>query len=265
MALRRAGPLAVLLLATACGRDLGMFVEKFTTADERAFPRVYLQLLADGGIDSAFALLDAEYRSDTARAEMREIGVLLGGARLDSMRLIGWHVNARGDERDVDLSYEMPTADRARWIMSHVATRRAGSRVSVIGFSAAPIPGPLETLNRFTLSGKSVVHYAFLMLAFLVPVVTLTVAVVAARARGMPRRWLWTFLALIATPTFLINWTTGEVGVRSSFFLLFGGSATSAGPAAPWIISFGLPLGALAAYFKVRRWREGPGAGPRAA
>jgi len=157
----------------------------------------------------------------------------------------------------VNLTYEMPTSTAGSWVTSNVATRRAGPSVAVTGFSAYPIKGPLEILNRFTLSERSPAHYVWLALALLMPLVTITVAVYVARARGMPRRWLWVFASLIATPAFFINWTTGEVGFRSAWFLLFGGAATSAGPAAPWVVSFALPIGAGIAYLKVRRWRQG--------
>jgi len=189
---------------------------------------------------------------------MVKIATLLKDADLDSMRLIGVNVGTFGaGNREVNLTYEMPTAGGSRWVMSSVATRRAGPSVSVTGFSAYPINGPLETLNRFTLSGRSPVHYVWLALALLMPLVTTTVAISVARARGMPRRWLWLFASLIATPEFFINWTTGEVGVRGASFLLFGGAATSAGPAAPWIVAFALPVGAGIAYLKMRQWRQG--------
>jgi len=254
---RRLVPLAPLLVVTACATDLASFANRFTTADERAFPRTYLQLLADAHLDSAFSLLAPELRTDTTRNTLRQVAALLKNARLDSMRLIGANVNSVGaNSRDVNMSYEMPTMVADRWLMSNGATHRIGPSISVIGFSARPIPGPLEALNRFTLSGKSAIHYVWLTLALIVPLVTITVAVVIARARGMPRRWLWVFASLVATPAFVINWTTGEVGVRSVFFLLFGGAATSAGPGAPWVISFAIPIGAAIAYLKLSTWRR---------
>jgi hypothetical protein len=54
-----------------------------------------------------------------------------------------------------------------------------------------------------------------------------------------------------------LNWTTGEVGVRNLLFLFFGGAVASAGPAAPWIVSFAVPIGAGIAYLRVWRWRHG--------
>ena len=257
-----------LSLAAACATDLSSFAERYTTASEREFPRVYLQWLADAQLDSASSLLAPELRSDTTRSAMGKIGLLLKEARLDSMRLIGVNLSTLGDGREVNLSYEIPTGVAGHWVMSNVATRRAGTGISVIGFSAYPINGPLEVVNRFTLSGKSAAHYAWLTLAVLIPIGTIAVAVSVARTRGMPRRWLWVIASLVATPTFSINWTTGRVGMQGLSFLFFGGAASSAGAAAPWIVSFAMPIGALIAYIRVRRWRQGvpptTGAGPDA-
>jgi len=259
-------PMVAVALAAGCATDIPSFANRFTTPGERAFPRGYLQLLADGRLDSAFSLLAPELRTDTTRRLMSQVAALLRDAQLDSMRLIGVNTASFGTgSHDVNLTYEMPTTASGRWVTSNVATHRAGPNVSVIGFSAYPINGPLEVLNHFTLSGKTAAHYIWLTLALLMPIVTITVAVFVARARGMPRRWLWVVASLIATPAFFINWTTGKVGFSNGWFLLFGGAATSAGPAAPWIVAFALPIGAGIAYLKVRRWRQGthptPGTG----
>src|SRR5438093_6343644 len=185
---------------------------------------------------------------------MLKIATLLKDAHLDCMRLIGVNVRSFGaSNRHVNLTYEMPTSTAGSWVTSNVATRRAGPSVAVTGFSAYPIKGPLEILNRFTLSERSPAHYVWLALALLMPLVTITVAVYVARARGMPRRWLWVFASLIATPAFFINWTTGKVGFSNGWFLLFGGAATSAGPAAPWTVSFAVPIGAGTAKLTGRR------------
>ncbi len=254
----RAVPTVALAVAVGCATDIPGFANRFTTPAERAFPRSYLQLLVDGRLDSAFSLLTPDLRTDTTRRIMRQVAALLRDAKLDSMRLVGVNTASFGaGTHDVNLTYEMPTTAGSRWVTSNVATRHAGPNVSVIGFSAYPLNGPLEVINRFTLSGKTATHYILLTLALLMPIVTITVAVFVARARGMPRRWLWVFASLIATPVLSINWTTGDVSFNNGWFLLFGGAATAASLAAPWIVSFGLPTGAGIAYLKVRRWRQG--------
>jgi hypothetical protein len=187
---------------------------------------------------------------------MRQLSTLLKDATLDSMHLIGVNIHSfGGNGRDVNLSYEIPTA-AGGWIVSNVATHHAGGSLSVTGFSVHVIKTQLELLNRFTLSGKTPSHYLWLTLALLIPIGTISVAVYVARARGMPRRWLWIIVSLIAVPTFVINWTTGDISFEILSFLLFGGAATSSGPASPWIVSFGLPVGALLAYLRASRWRQ---------
>src|SRR6266550_4531932 len=161
-------PMVAVALAAGCATDIPSFANRFTTPGERAFPRGYLQLLADGRLDSAFSLLAPELRTDTTRRLMSQVAALLRDAQLDSMRLIGVNTASFGTgSHDVNLTYEMPT--------------------------------------------------------------------------------------------------TAKVGFSNGWFLLFGGAATSAGPAAPWIVAFALPIGAGIAYLKVRRWRQGthptPGTG----
>lgn len=256
---------AALLFVTACVTDVNSVANRITTANERAFPRTYLRLLARARIDSAFSLLGPDLRTDSTRTVLAQVAMLLMAARLDSARLIGVQVwnNTRfgGNSRDVSMSYEMPTTAPG-WLTSGVATRHVGSSISVIGITARLIPEPVETLNRFTLSGKSAIHYAWLTLALAVPLVTITVAVVVARARGMPRRWLWVFASLVASPVFIINWTTGKIGIQTVSFLFFGGAATSTGPGAPWLVSFAFPIGAAVAYLKLSQWRQATAPSP---
>jgi hypothetical protein len=249
------------LVAAACSPDIASFATKYTTPEERGFAVNYLRLLANGQFDSGFALLAPQMKSDTARKALEQVGALLRNAQLDSLRIIGVNINnlrnSTGGSRQVNLSYEMP-ADSTRWVIANVATQSSQSRVEVIGFSASPTAGPLEKLNAFALRGRSFLHYVVLVLAIIMPIITLSMAVTVARAKGMPRRWLWVMLALVASPVFSIDWTTGAFTIRNTFFLLLGGAALRTGPAAPWVISFAIPIGAAVAYFQLRRWRDRP-------
>ena len=126
--------LVAVAFAAACATDLTSFANRYTTPAERAFPRLYLQLLADAHLDSALSLLAPELRTDTARSAMLKIATLLKDAHLDSMRLIGVNVSSFGaGNRDVNLTYEMPTSIAGSWVTSNVATRRAGPTVAVAG------------------------------------------------------------------------------------------------------------------------------------
>jgi hypothetical protein len=247
-----------LLLIVACSVDPARLALRHTTPGERRFAHSYLQLLADSSLDSAFAFLPPELRSDTARRALEGVAGILRHAQLDSIRVIGLNLNTmtgRDSWRDVNLSYEFPGV-LPQWVAASVATRQRAGAITVIGFSAYPLPGPLETLNRFSFAGKSAGHYLLLILAALLPVLSIWVAVKVILARGMPRRWLWAIAALLGSPVFALNWTTGQTSFAESWFLLFCASAIKAGPAAPWIVSVAVPIGSGVSYLKLRTWRR---------
>ena len=83
---QRVVPMVAVALVAGCATDIPSFANRFTTPGERAFPRSYFQLLADGRLDSAFSLLAPELRTDTARRVMGQVAALLRDAQLDSMR-----------------------------------------------------------------------------------------------------------------------------------------------------------------------------------
>jgi hypothetical protein len=47
---------------------------------------------------------------------------------------------------------------------------------------------------------------------------------------------------------------TGEVGFSPINIQFAAAALTRAGPVAPWILTFGLPVGAIAALLRYRRW-----------
>ena len=251
-------PLLLLHLLSSCSSpDLATFAREHTTREEREFAENYLQLLAKGQTDSAATLLAPNLRSDTAARTLLQVGALLREARLDSLHVIGVNVhdNLRNDVHELNLSYEVPTTT-GRWLTTNVATRSVRGRRMVIGFSAHRIPSRLEEINAFTLADKSGLHFLWLALAGLIPLMTLTTAVRVVRANGMARRWLWAVAALIAAPAFVLNWTTGQPSVANNLFVLFGGAFARPGAAAPWSVTFALPIGTAVAYLRLRAWRN---------
>src|SRR5258707_13841615 len=102
-------PIVAVTLAAGCATDISGFANRFTTPAERAFPRSYFKLLADGRLDSAFSLLAHELRTDTPRRVMRQVAALLRRAQLDSMQLIGVNTaSIRTDTYELNLPFRMP-------------------------------------------------------------------------------------------------------------------------------------------------------------
>jgi hypothetical protein len=114
----------------------------------------------------------------------------------------------------------------------------------------------LEELNRFDFRGKSARHYFWLLLTILAAAASLVTAVWIATRRQMPKRWRWVLASLLGVGAFSINWSSGEMVFNPISIQLAAAAVTRAGPVAPWILTFGLPVGAVAALVRYRRWKR---------
>ena len=132
----------------------------------------------------------------------------------------------------------------------------------VEAMSARTIAHPLEDDRQFTLRGRSIVHYLWLLLMCVAVITSLATAVFVGTRRDMPKRWLWMLASLFGGGAFTLNWMTGAISFQLLNVLLLSGAVVRAGPASPWGVTFAIPVGALFALRKHRRWRQGVGVTP---
>ncbi len=109
----------------------------------------------------------------------------------------------------------------------------------------------------FTLEGRSLRHYVFFSLLIFLPIFTLSTAIACGLNKNVKRKWIWIIFILVGLWGANFNWATGEIGnefiqatsksVKFQFlqFHLFGAGIIKAGPFRPWIISIGIPVGAV--------------------
>jgi hypothetical protein len=249
--MRRTCLVAIGLLTIGCSID--RVVQRMTPADADARSRAYLGLLVRGQLDSAIAPLLPELQRAETRAELGKIAALFRGQPLDSTRVIGVQVNTFNGTRHANLSYELHSP--AGWFLANVATVDSANRWFVEGASGRTIPEPLEHTTRFTLVGRSPVHYLWLVLMLVAAGTSLGVALFVVSRRTMPRRWLWSAVALVGVGTMTLDWTSGMVGFNPITVMLLSGAVMRAGPVAPWTLSFAFPLGAVLALRRYRGWR----------
>lgn len=246
----------IVLFATAvvgCSPDLETFAQRSLTESERRFSIDYLELLQDTAIDSAFAQLVPDLQSPEVRQQLEGAAAVLADVPLDSLMLIGVNVHqGPGDRRHVNLSYEVAVDDG--YVVTNVATQRSGDVTQVEGFSARPTAESIIQVHAFTVADQTPLHFLWLGMLGLMPLVCLTVAVLIVRSKGMPKRWLWVGIALLAAPVFVMNWTSGSWTIRPLAFVLAGAGLSNGGPGTPWIVSFGFPLGAAVALWKRAQW-----------
>jgi hypothetical protein len=124
---------------------------------------------------------------------------------------------------------------------------------NLLGLNIEPLEESLTTGHPFVLTGKSMAHYLWLGLSLVSSMICVGLCYRVATARGMKGRWLWCLVALIATPTFNLNWTNGDITLGP--MSLVGVSIMRVSPWSAWIVGFGFPLGAAIALARLRAWQ----------
>jgi hypothetical protein len=243
---------AVIVTIAMVGCDANDAIRRFTPADADTRARAYLALFTTGQVDSAVVRLHPKLAGAEATLQLNKVGALLDRQSFDSTRVVGAWTNTVAGVRHVNLTYELHSA--RGWSLANVATVDSANTWFVEGITARALDRPLEELTGFDFRGKSARHYLWLLLTILAAATSLSTACWIATRRQMPKRWRWVLASLLGIGAFSINWATGEMGFRLINIQLAAAALTRAGPVAPWILTFGLPVGAVAALVRYRRW-----------
>ncbi len=212
--------------------------------------RAFMTLLQQNRVDSALAVLQLEGNRDTIRARLEQGRDFIGPYAVDSAELVGWNVVTMGDTRGT-LTYE--THAGPQWALLTVEVVRSGTTSRVTGFRWQPMAARLADLNAFSLSGRGVVHYLYLLLA-LTSVVACVGGAVFAGIRRMGV--LWVLFCLIGVGKATINWTTGGQAFNPVSFQVLGAGYFRPGMVGPWFVSWSLPLGTILMLLKWRARRS---------
>jgi hypothetical protein len=251
----RAGTLVIsALIASGCTTTLDSVVDRWVGEEDRVFARQFLSLMSAGDVDSAYQLLDPEGQTNDARIALQEVSSFLEGATFDSLSIVSVEVVHSSEGRALGIGIEAST--ERGWIHAILWTRTGESGPRATGIWVRPIEDSLFRLNAFTLSHRSPVHYVWLILMAASFAFCLISVVRLATARGLPRHWLWAILAIVAAPQLTLDWTTGAVTFHPLSLVLLGVSAWKAGPAGPWALTLGVPIGAALAFGRHLRWRR---------
>jgi hypothetical protein len=204
-----------------------------------------------GALDSAIALFAPAVinESFTARSAIAAISDSLRTLTPDdSLRLIGWNVTESTAGRAAHLTYEVGSG--THWFLAVVDVQGSDAAARISGLHLYPRSRSLLEANAFSLGGRSIKHYIILLLVVLAAGFSIATAVIIARTRALPRRWAWVFVALLGAGTLTLDWTTGAISFRPAHFQLFSSGFLRMGPAAPWLFSVSVPLGAVIALLR---------------
>lgn len=177
------------------------------------------------------------------RAAFEQVRRALPPGPVREVRAVGWTRPDGADHVSAVHLYRFADADVV--VNTALQPSGPGGSLQVASFLANRLPKGVVEANRFSLSGKTPRHYAFLVTAFLSPLVMVAVAAMAAMTRGLRFKIAWMALALVGVGSAWFNWTTGEGGFSAAQISLVNMGFGRDTDISPWIIRFSMPIGAL--------------------
>ena len=247
--------LMVCVFIVACDQQARF--DDLVPKDEAAFAERYLQLLANGDLDAAEAKLDPRIVSPEIRSVLAILSETFPKTNPISVKLIGSEPRVTDElwQAQFTFEYEYP----GQWLHAGVLMHRDGADLLIDRANVMHQADSIENTHRFTLSGKTPVHYTILVAAGLVVLLMFYSMVVCIRSPHTERKWLWIIFIVLGLGTVNLDWTSGIWDFEPLQVLLFGVKFKQS-LYLPTIVQFAMPIGAIA--FNIGRILDRIGDGP---
>jgi hypothetical protein len=220
-----------------------------TTSEERAIGHEVFEYVRTDRLEAALARFPSSFQTSAARAQLAAVADLVPSEAPQSERTVSYTQVKGTDGSVTTIDNELTYADRIL-VRRTVVHQPEGGEARLVGFHITTLSPEAIQRAQFTLKGKSALHYIFLLIAVIVPATIIFALVVLFRDKTQRRKWLWALLIVIGLGKLSINWTTGAITFQAISVHLFGAAFSKLGSVVePWMISFGLPVGALVYLF----------------
>jgi hypothetical protein len=236
--MRRSGHVLLLFAFLATGCTLLK-----PDAQTQAFASGFLASLEAGDSAAIVSKLDPGLTSYSTWTKLAEVRDSLLAVHRNTTDLVEWSTFKSSDNYTADLIYQL---HGARWAILEMRVERRQGALLVTGMHVETTKSSLAEMNSFVFSGRPARFYFVVVGAIVSLLCCLTALIFVLRTKMMPRRWLWSIVALIGVCQYTINWSTGEGGWSLLRVQLFGAGALRSG-ISPWLVSFSAPLGAACA------------------
>ena len=145
-----------------------------------------------------------------------------------------------------------------RWAVARVTIQQSGATQQLAGFYVTPFAMSPSQAGDFRIGQRGPIGYLWIAVMLASFATCIAAIILIWRRRWIERRWLWTIASLIGIGQFALDWSSGAWELRPVYIGLLGAAALRAGPYAPWVLSFSIPIGAL---IVILRWyRRDPNA-----
>lgn len=219
-------------------------------AQTQAFASGFLTSLEAGDSAAIVSKLDPGLTSYSTWTKLAEVRDSLLAVHRKTTDLVEWSTFKSSDSYNAGLIYQL---HGDRWAILEIRVERRQGALLVTGMHVETTTSSLAEMNSLSLSGKPARFYLVAFGAIVSFFCCLAALIFVLRTKMMPRRWLWSIVALIGVCQYSINWSTGEGRWSLLRVQLFGAGAIRSG-ISPWLVSCSLPFGAALAIWRCYRF-----------
>jgi hypothetical protein len=208
---RRSGKLAaIILLLCMSGCRVGWLVDQIAP-DAVQEGKTYFEELRLRQVDQLLQSFDPSGDKNSLRSGLGKVIALVPQQGPIGVETVG--VTVKRDwgsgisTKVIALEYTYPD----RWILFRVTVSDESGRDAITDLSVYPESMPLESLSRFTLRGKGLLHYAILLMGLLSVGLALYALLACIRTPIRRRKWLWIIVTILGIGKLGIDWSSGEL------------------------------------------------------
>ena len=218
--------------------------------DANRYCNKFMHELKKGNIDSCFNAFAAKYQNEKTRQSLYKTYLKIKDKEPVNKKV----TNARSTYSTLEkaereyLQYEYEYNEF--WLYLDFNLIPKDNSFSVHTFIARPHQQSLRKLHGINFLEKGFIHYLFTGLSIAI-VFFMLISLIFAIKTPLTKKWLWIIYILFAFGSIQLNWTTGELGFSLVSIKLLGAGFSQGGIVSPWIMSFGIPVGAI--HFWVKR------------
>jgi hypothetical protein len=223
-------------------------IQKILPSEVDSFARACIQDAVNKNVEGIISRIPPADKNQNLREGVEQLSAFTQKGRLLKITTAGVHANTFEGTTTYNVTYELQYPNA--WQIANIALTTEGDSIALKSFHVNDIEDSLVVLNRFTFRDKGFSHYLFFVMNIIYLAIVGGSFVLCLLTRNLQKKWLWAIISLIGFVEFTFSWTTGEWGIKP---LSIGLKISTFVPPFPYmasILTFYIPVGALAFLFK---------------
>lgn len=236
----------LLLSLTACSQKA--WINRLASTQEQRLALETAEELRDGNVGALAQRAEPSLQPEVPRAAAQVKPILARAKGPFTIQSVNVVEQSGGPTTK---AFTVEAGSGSSWAVAEIVLRGAPGSLQLAGFHALPASSDPATSNDFHVGQRGFLGYVWLFLMFTCATLCVAAVVLIWRRPWLKRRWLWTVGSLFGFAGFGLNWSNGVWAILFVNVSLLGVTATKAGPFAPWILTFGIPVFAI---IVIGRW-----------